>query len=136
MNDRQDDDLRAAFKALRRDATTTGPSFATLTSPTAMNAGRRRHRRRRIALAVAVLLPVAFILRPRPSSEPDFERFMALTGIDLAEVSWRAPSDVLLDVPGRNLLRRVPLIDITAPPGFPDSVRQADTNQTKRRTSS
>lgn len=132
MTERHDDDLRAAFNALRCDVANSEPSFASLTSATAMNVARRRHRNRRIAMVAAVILPVAFTLRPRANNEPDFARFTALTGIDPGQVTWRAPSDFLLEVPGRDLLRRVPLIEIQAPTSVPDSARPPDSNTTKR----
>lgn len=136
MTDRPDDDLRVAFNALNRDTASSAPSFASLTSATAMNGARRRHRNRRVAIVAAVILPVAFILRPRANDDPDFARFTALTGIDPGKVTWRAPSDFLLEVPGRDLLRRVPLIEIQAPASVPDSARPPDSNATKRRSHS
>jgi hypothetical protein len=136
MNDPRDDDLREAFDALGRDLPTSIPSFADLTSTNARNAARRRSRNRRIAIVAAVILPVAFILRPGANNEPDFERFAALTGIDPGQVTWQAPSDFLLDVPSRDLLRRVPFLEIHAPALAPDSARPPDSNATKRRSSS
>ena len=135
MTDSHDETLREAFDSLRRDNQASVPSFASLTSPDAFEAKRWRHRRRRIAIAAVVILPAAFILRPRANDEPDFERFTALTGIDPGQVTWRAPSDFLLDVPGRDLLRRIPLIEIQAPPLSPDSARPADSNFNRRRRS-
>jgi len=132
-----DDNFRAAFDALRRQTQASAPSFVSLTSSTAMDASRRRHRRRRGALLVAaIVIPTVLVLRARSERGPDFERFTDLTGIDPGEVTWRAPSDFLLEVPGRDLLRRVPLIEIQAPALSPDSARPADSNATKRRTNS
>ncbi len=136
MTDSHDEKLRKAFDSLRRGNQVSVPSFASLTSPAALEAQRWRHRRRRIAIAAAVILPAAFILRPRANNEPDFERFAALTGIDPGQVTWRAPSDFLLDVPGRDLLRRVPLFEIHAPTVAPDSARRPDSNAPKRRSNS
>ena len=134
MNGSPDDDLRSAFAALERDRS--GPSFAELTDPRALDGTRRRHRRRRGALSLAVLAVAAIVaLCARSGTGPDFDRFTALTGIDLGEVTWRAPSDFLLDVPGRDLLRTTPLIEIQ-PPALPaDSVGPADSNANKRRRS-
>jgi hypothetical protein len=81
----------------------------------------------------AVILAAAFVWRPRANSEPDFERFAALTGIDPGKVTWRAPSDFLLDVPGRDLLRKVPLIEIQVPNLPADSAGPPDSNLNKRR---
>lgn len=135
MNDPRDDDLHEAFETLGRHQQTSLPSFADLTSTKVMNASRRRRRRRRGALLAAVIMVPAFLaLRARSEHGPDFERFTALTGIDPGQVTWRAPSDFLLDVPGRDLLRRVPLIEIQARPLSPDSARPPDSNATKRRS--
>ncbi|HEY5544804.1 MAG TPA: hypothetical protein VIK50_02015 [Gemmatimonadaceae bacterium] len=137
MSESQDVNLREAFDTLRRETQAAAPTFASLTSATAMNTWRRRHRRRRGALLVAAIIIPGFLsLRARAPREPDFERFTALTGLDPGEVTWRAPSDFLLDVPGRDLLRKVPLIEIHAPALAPDSARPADSNATKRRSNS
>jgi hypothetical protein len=132
-----DDDLRTGFDALRRETWASAPTFASLTSTIAMNASRRRHRRRRGAVLVAaIVIPTVLVLRARSDRGLDFERFTAVTGIDPGKVTWRAPSDFLLDVPGRDLLRRVPLIEIQAPALPPERARPADSNATKRRPNS
>ena len=137
MTDSHDENLRAAFDALRRDDKASAPSFASLTSPAALETQRWRIRRRRIVTVAVVILPAAFMLRPRAPDEPDFERFTALTGIDPGQVTWRAPSDFLLDLPGWDLLRRVPLLEIHTPSLAPaDSARPPDSNATKRRSNS
>jgi hypothetical protein len=100
-----------------------------------MDSWRRRHRRRRGALLVAAIVIPAFIaIRARSERVPDFERFTALTGLDPGEVTWHAPSDFLLDIPGRELLRTVPIIEIHAPLRV-DSVRTPDSSITPRRRS-
>jgi hypothetical protein len=131
-----DKNLRDAFGALRQETQASAPSFASLTSATAMHTWRRRHRRRRGALVVAaIMIPTFIALRARSARGPDFERFTALTGLDPGEVTWRAPSDFLLDVPGRDLLRTIPLVDVLAPLVPGDSARPADSNVTPRRSS-
>lgn len=137
MNADDDRDLRDAFTALGRSVRTTGLSFHQVTSREALNAARWRQRRHRVALlAVVVVIPAFFALRARTDRALDYERFTALTGIDLGEVTWEAPSDFLLDIPGRDLLRGVPLIEVQAPALAPDSIRSSDSNVTKRRSSS
>jgi len=137
MTASEDRDLKDAFEALGSQVRTTEPSFQQLTSREALNAARWRQRRRRAALlAVAVVIPAFLALRARTDRALDYERFTALTGIDLNEVTWQAPSDFLLDFPGRDLLRRVPLIEIEAPAFAPDSARQPDSNDTQRRSRS
>ena len=136
MSELRDENLSAAFDALRSDTVASAPSFASLTSPLAMNTWRRRQRRRRGALlAVAIILPLFLALWPRAPREPDFERFTALTGLDPGEVTWRAPSDFLLDIPGSELLRTVPLIEVTVPSIPADSAASADSAVTRRRRS-
>lgn len=136
MSESHDDHLRHAFDALRRETQASAPSFASLTSAAAMTTARRRRRRRRGALLVAaILIPTFIVLRAGPARGPDFERFTALTGLDPGEVTWRAPSDFLLDVPGRELLRTIPLVDVLAPLVPGDSARPADSNVTPRRSS-
>ena len=136
MNAEDDRDLKDAFQALGR-ARATEPSFDQLTSREALNSARWRQRRRRAALlAVVAVIPAFLAVRARTDRTFDSERFTALTGIDLNEVTWEAPSDFLLDVPGRDLLRRVPIMEIRAPIVSSDSARSPDTNDTKRRSRS
>jgi hypothetical protein len=132
-----DRELKAAFEVLGSSLRATEPSFHQLTSREALNAARWRQRRRRAALlAVVIAMTAFFALRPRTDRALDYERFTALTGIDLGEVTWEAPSDFLLNFPGRDLLRVVPLIEVRAPDVAPDSVRSSDSNDTKRRSRS
>lgn len=132
-----DRDLKDAFEALGRNVRATEPSFHEVTSREALNMTRWRRRRHRAALlAVVVAIPAFLAVRARTDRALDYERFTALTGIDLSEVTWEAPSDFLLDVPGRDLLRRVPLIEVHAPALTPDNVRPPVSNDTQRRSRS
>jgi hypothetical protein len=133
----EDRDLRDAYLALGREEQAIGPSFEQLTSREALNAARWRQRRRQSALlALVVVIPAFLVIRARTDRALDYDRFTALTGIDLNEVTWKAPSDFLLDFPGRDLLRRVPLIETRAPTVAPDSARSPDSNDTQRRSRS
>ena len=130
-------DLKDAFDALGRQVRFAAPAFDQMTSREALNAARWRQRGRRAALlAVVAVIPAFFALRARDDRGLDYERFTALTGIDLNEVTWEAPSDFLLDVPGRDLLRRVPIIEVHAPAFAPDSVRPSVSNDTQRKSRS
>jgi hypothetical protein len=133
-----DDDagVRSAFRTLGIDVRATGPSFRELASPTALRTARWRHRRRRglAGVVVALLAVVAWQLRDQDSF--DYLEFTEATGIDLGEVSWQAPSDFLLNVPGRDLLRTVPLVQIRTPAVAPDSGQSLDTIDSKRRSRS
>lgn len=137
MTANEDRDLKEAFTALGSRVWVSEPSFDQLASRESLNAARWRHRRRRAALlVVAVVIPAFLVFRARTDRALDYERFTALTGIDLNEVTWEAPSDFLLDFPGRDLLRRVPLIEIQTPAVAPDSARPPDSNDTQRRSRS
>jgi hypothetical protein len=132
-----DRDLKDAFRALGSSAQTDEYSFHEMTSPTALKAARSRLRRRRATLlSAAVVVPAFLIFRAQSDRVLDYERFTALTGLDLNEVTWDAPSDFLLDFPGRDLLRAVPLIEVHAPALPPDSARSSDSNVSRRRSRS
>lgn len=132
-----DRDLKEAFRALGSSAQAVESSFHEMTSREALAAARWRLRRRRAALlAAAAAVPAFLLFRGQSDRALDYERFSALTGLDLNEVTWEAPSDFLLDVPGRDLLRTVPFIEIQAPSLAPDSARSSDSNVTRRRPSS
>lgn len=116
----RDQDLTDAFARL--DATVWRPSFDALTGH---QARRRRRRQRWATVAVAAILvmpvPAALVLWSRRSDAIDFERFAELTGLDPSSVTWRAPTDFLLDTPGRALLSDLPRLDVAVPAFAPDS---------------
>ena len=132
----RDDDLRRAFGALDRTLRASAPSFAELTNAAALTSARRRHLGRRASLLIAaVVIPVFFAVRTRPAPGVDFERFSAVTGLDPGAVSWQAPSDFLLSVPGADLLKTVPTIDVHVPAIPNDSTRPPAATLTPRRSS-
>ena len=136
MTEMRDDGLCAAFQALDHDVQASAPSFAELTSASGIRDARRRRRLRRGSVLIAVILIPAFIaVRTRSTPAFDFEGFSALTGIDPGDVSWRAPSDFLLSVPGYELLRTIPTIDVRVLPARADSVPPQETRSTGRRSS-
>jgi len=92
-----DDDLREAFAALRREDGKTAPSFEALRA-------RARPRRRAplgglLAAASVAAALLGIVVRgpdpPPPAAELE---------------SWIAPTDFLLDTPGREILGTVPRI--------------------------
>jgi len=100
MIDQDDRDLRGAFEALRREAAAHTPG----------GAARRRlvpgARRRTLVLATAaVLAGVALVLVLTPH-RPGVQ-------LGLASVRWESPTDFLLRLPGDELLRVVPRLDVT-----------------------
>lgn len=138
MSSSDDTDLREAFRALRDEARRSAPSFSGLTSPEAWRAGRRSRLRRRGALAVlmtAAVTVLALVVVRVPAKPLDYERFTAETGIDLGEVGWQAPSDFLLEIPGADLLRTLPVQDRIPPAPVPDGARLPDTSAPPFRSS-
>jgi len=102
MIERDDDQLRNGFEALRRADAAGTPSFrATLAAARARQAASRGHRALRLAAAVVALLAAAVVWTWRG-------RDTVRLRIDLATVRWQAPTDFLLTLPGDELLRSVP----------------------------
>jgi hypothetical protein len=104
----RDDDLRARFAALRREEESLAPEFA-LSSPR-VTQGRRRSVGKRIAFAaslVSAIAVVVLVLRFAPQkAHPE-------AGNPVASLTdWKAPTDFLLETPGRELLRDVPAIGV------------------------
>jgi hypothetical protein len=102
----RDDDLRARFAVLRQEEEALAPEFAL---PSGVAQGRRPSGRR-IALAVSLATVVAVVVlvaRFVPQKgHPD-------PGTPVASLTeWKAPTDFLLETPGRELLRTVPAIGV------------------------
>lgn len=107
-----DDGLRHRFAVLRREEEQHAPKFAALWK--ARPGARRRQVRWFAAAACALIALLAFLwirLVERPPEE--------ITAASITE--WKAPTDFLLETPGRELLRTVPEIGqwhvYTAMPG-------------------
>lgn len=97
--------LRSLFRALRREVDASVSAFEVgATQPV-----RTGHRRLVMVTATgAVVVATVMVARVvRDDHNPEF-------GLDLAATTWVAPTDFLLDTPGRDLLRSLPQIDITA----------------------
>jgi hypothetical protein len=84
MNDEQ---LRGAFAELRRAETAHVPSFRLR--------ARARRPYLRFAFAIVLLIALAVVMIPRRAPQPSLS-------------AWRAPTDFLLQTPGRELLHSVP----------------------------
>jgi hypothetical protein len=136
MNGAGDDDVKRAFETLGSQVTAGAPSFAALASDEALRSARRRHRRRRGLVATMGIAALVLATRDRGAGDFDYDRFTALTGIDLGEVTWTAPSDYLLDVPGSDLLGSVPVIEVAVPVTGPDTMPAPIRNDTQRRSPS
>lgn len=136
MTEMPDEELRDAFGALHRTVQASAPAFAELASPAGLQAARRRRRVRHASLLVAVVvIPSVIIVSARSATRYDFERFSTLTGLDPGAVSWTAPSDFLLSLPGSELLEAVPSIDVPAPVIRDDGPRAPGATTTLRRSS-
>jgi hypothetical protein len=104
MIERDEQELRERFLALRREDGVSTPAFAA-------TIGAARDRRKThagvglLAFAVTVMAVVGLILVFRIR-----ERQSAV--IDLRAVGWHAPTDFLLEVPGDDVLRSVPTFTI------------------------
>jgi hypothetical protein len=97
---REDDDLRQRFAALREQDERDRPGFPQVRAGAL---ARRKTGGRRLplaAVAAAALVLLALVLGREP--EPP--------GPSLAE--WRAPTDFLLDTPGREVLTLAPSLDL------------------------
>jgi len=92
-----DDRLHDAFKELRRVETANVPSFKRLrdVEPALSRLRSRLRVGSTFAFAVVVLIVLAFTVIPRRPAAPSIS-------------TWRAPTDFLLQTPGRELLDSVP----------------------------
>ncbi len=103
-----DDDLRARFAALRREEEALAPEFAFPVA--AVPQRRRRSVGKRLAFAASlVTLSVVVVLVLRFASQ----KAHLGPGRPVASLTaWKAPTDFLLETPGRELLRTVPAIGV------------------------
>jgi len=106
MSERDDEELRERFAALRREHTIAAPVFrdtmaAARSRPRPPRPPRPRRGRRLGFAAGAALLLVALVLILTV-------RNRHRTTVDLASVRVHAPTDFLLQLPGADLLRTMP----------------------------
>lgn len=123
--DPADAGLRARFALLAAEDARAAPPFAV---PRVVRARRSVPRPRAVAAAVVLAAGAGYawwVTRPRAA---------APYPIDLATVTWTAPTDFLLNTPGLALLRDVPTF--TAGTGAEHGLAPAPTDDTVRRTPS
>jgi hypothetical protein len=96
-----DDALRPRFAALRREEDQQAPEFARLWQARA--GARRRHAHWFAATACALIALLVFLWIRSAQRRPDDKTVASIT-------EWKAPTDFLLETPGRELLRTVPEI--------------------------
>jgi len=99
-----DRDLRERFERLRAEDARGAPSFSALLQRGRSRVPAARVSRLRPILALAAVLALAALLvSPRRTAPPSVP-----STPPLALDHWRAPTDFLLDTPGRQLLGEVP----------------------------
>lgn len=105
-----DNTLRRCFAALRRDEEQHAPEFASLwkarvgTRRRKARAGTRRRPAHWLAATACVLIALMAFLWVRSTQRRAEEKTVA------SITDWKAPTDFLLETPGRELLRTVPEI--------------------------
>ena len=116
-----DHDLRGRFAALRHEEEQQAPEFAALWRHRPRSS---RGKARWLAVAACVVIVAAAVIWQRaPGRRPQDFSVASIT-------EWKAPTDFLLETPGRELLRTVPAIGdwpgyaATAFPARPAAVRK------------
>jgi hypothetical protein len=125
-----DTELRRLFRELARTDETSAPSFRELRARArASDLGGRRNRSARLVAALALVgaLAVALSLLFPPRGERPGE---VVTG-SLSLSSWSAPTDFLLETPGRELLDSTPRIGV-GPLEIPTAESSKETKGTER----
>ena len=119
-----DDPLRERFQRLRADTESrAAPAFramlerakdaaATVSAPERRVPARRPWLRTAGWASAALAAAVAGLLltRGRPDPDAEFERLVTAFASDASAGAWRSPTDRLLDVPGRDLMRSLPSV--------------------------
>jgi hypothetical protein len=101
-----DDDLRERFTALRRAEEANVPEFAWL-APSGVRFGGRWSAGALIAVTVCLVVMAAAVWFLQSRQE-------RRSGTPVASLSeWKAPTDFLLETPGREVLRTVPAIGLS-----------------------
>ena len=102
-----DDDLRTRFLALRREEESLAPAFAIPSRPWVEPAGRwSAGRLFAVTACLVAMVAGAWWLGMGPPKPEG-------TGQPVASLmEWKAPTDFLLQTPGRELLRTVPAIGV------------------------
>ncbi|MBI3982873.1 MAG: hypothetical protein HY337_08170 [Gemmatimonadetes bacterium] len=108
-----DDELRARFAALRQEDSRLLPQFRG--AQQALAATPRLSRWVPAAALASAAVAVLWLAgRDRDTSDR--------RGLDLAATVWRAPTDFLLETPGRDLLRQVPDVGHVSVPSLPNGL--------------
>jgi hypothetical protein len=97
-----DETLRGRFAALRREDEQSVPGFAGLWRARARSPRRWTYWLATAACAVVILAGLLWLRSVRPGSKVD--KTVSIT-------EWKAPTDFLLETPGREMLRTVPRLE-------------------------
>jgi len=101
---RDEDDFRSRFAQLRREDEAHAPAFNLSPRRGTRRPGRSTRTLIVAAACVTTMAAALFILLvPRKAERPPAKPIASLA-------EWRAPTDFLLDTPGRDLLKTVPAI--------------------------
>jgi hypothetical protein len=124
---RQDNDLREGYEAMRREDAGRAPRFADLLSRAKEEAvedvgsrwrGARVPWRRfswAVGLAAAAAIAALIVIPRGRSSEDAFEQAVQAFQTDPALGAWRSPTAGLLDLPGSSLITTMPRVGAGGP---------------------
>lgn len=101
--DLEETDLRIRFRELREGVAASTPPFVVTRVPTTKRPPLSWMVATMGAVALVAVLLWTTVFRGGRTS---------VSGIDLSVIVWTAPTDFLLETPGRQLLRTVPVIDV------------------------
>jgi hypothetical protein len=123
VTDRHDDDLRALFATLRSEDAARATPFA-IPRPRKDTAPIPLRWATAAGLAAAALVALAVVHARRAARAERFRAYASVT-------AWRAPTDFLLDTPGRALLRGVPGVVLPAVRTAPEPSPRPDGDTTR-----
>ena len=107
-DDFRDADLRDRFGALRMEEEARAPKFAALSAPQPRHRSQRSTFVGRLIATAACLAMVAAAVFWLPLIHKNYHHSSGQPVASLTQ--WKAPTDFLLETPGRELLRTVPAI--------------------------
>jgi hypothetical protein len=106
----RDPEIARLFEEKRRSDETFAPPLRELLARSRAHRARRARPARRILLAAATVILIAasaVLLRPKPRRAPEAQLPAVATQI----AAWKAPTDILLQTPGSDLLSQIPVLE-------------------------
>lgn len=114
MNTPRDHELQQRFERQRESALSQARPFDDVVSRGRLRRQRPSLRRPAAAGVAAVLMVVVLVAtRVLADDSPPATADVSPNSLDLGAVTWRGPTDFLLDTPGREFLLSVPTISAT-----------------------